>query len=78
MGRPLMLQDKDHEKIEKLRKALGIGSKADVLRAGIELLEKEAERQERVARFQRAAAMAAKTSRQVNAEFRPHSRLKRI
>jgi hypothetical protein len=73
-----MIQEEDERRIESLKRRLGIQRKVDVLRAGIELLEKEAERRDRVRRWRRAAALVAGTSREVNAEFRTHSRLKRI
>jgi hypothetical protein len=72
-----MIQEEDERRIENLKRRLGIQRKVDVLRAGIDLLEKEAERRERIRRWKRAASVAAKISREVNADFRPHSRLKR-
>jgi hypothetical protein len=78
MGKPLMIQEEDERRIESLKRKLGIQHKVDVLRAGIDLLEKEAERRDRIRRWKRVAAAAAKTSRKVNAEFQTHSRLKRI
>jgi hypothetical protein len=78
MGKPLMIQEEDDRRIESLRRRLGIQHKVDVLRAGIDLLEKEAERGERIRRWKRAAALVAPTSREVNAEFRAHSRLKKV
>jgi hypothetical protein len=78
MGKPLMIQEEDEQRIDSLKRRLGIRSKVDVLRAGIELLEKEVERKERIRRWKRAVSLVAKTSREVNAEFRSHSRLKRI
>ena len=78
MGRPLMIQDEDERRIESLKLRLGIQRKVDVVRAGFELLEKEAERRERVLRWKRAATLVAATSREVNAEFRARSRLKRV
>ncbi len=78
MGKPLMIQEEDERRIESLKARLGIQRKVDVLRAGIDLLEREAERRERIRRWQRAAALVTATSREVNAEFRAHSRLKRI
>jgi len=77
MGRPLMIQEEDERRIENLKRRLGIQRKVDVLRAGIDLLEKEAERAERVRRWKRSAALVARTSREVNAEFQAHSRLRR-
>ena len=78
MGKPLMIQEEDERRIESLKRRLGIQSKVGVLRAGIDLLEREAERRERIRRWKRAAAVVASTSREVNAEFQAHSRLKRI
>jgi len=77
MGKLLMIQPDDDLRIERLKQRLGISRKVDVVRAGIELLEAQAERQERAGRWRRAAGVAAATSRQVNTEFRVHSRLKR-
>ena len=78
MGKPLMIQEEDERRIEVLKRKLGIQRKVDVLRAGIDLLEKEAERRERIRRWKKAAALVARTSREVNAEFQTHSRMKRI
>ena len=77
MGKPLMIQEADDERIESLKKRLGIESKIGVVRAGMELLEKEADRQERVRRWKRAGALAATTSREVNEDFRRYSRIKK-
>ncbi len=78
MGKPLMIQEEDDRRIESLKRRLGIQRKVDVLRAGIDLLEREAERRERIRRWKRAATVVAPTSREVNAEFQARSRLKRI
>jgi hypothetical protein len=77
MGKPMMIQEEDERRIDNLKRRLGIARKVDVLRAGIDLLEKEAERRERIRRWKRSAGMVARTSREVNADFQPHSRLKR-
>lgn len=77
-GKPQMIQEEDERRIESLKRRLGIQRKVDVLRAGIELLEKEAERRERIRRWKRAADLAASTSREVNAGIRQQSRLGRI
>jgi hypothetical protein len=77
MGKLLMIQEEDERRIDTLKRRLNIARKVDVLRAGIELLEKEADRRERILRWKRAAALAIETSREVNADFRQHSRLKR-
>jgi hypothetical protein len=74
MGRPLMIQEDDDRRIERLKRVLGIDRKVDVLRAGMDLLEAEAERRARSARWRQVAGRVAGTSRRVNAELRPHSR----
>jgi len=78
MGRPLMIQEEDDRRIERLKRRLGIERKVDVVRAGMDLLEQEAERRERLERWRRAVAAVKEDSRAVNAEFRRHSRLKRL
>jgi hypothetical protein len=77
MGKPLMIQEEDERRIEILKRRLKIARKVDILRAGIDLLEKEADRREKVRRWKRSAAAVAATSREVNADFQPYSRLKR-
>lgn len=78
MGKPLMIQEDDDRRIEALKARLVARTKVDVVRAGLDLLEREADRQARIARWRRSAGLVAATSRRVNAEFRPHSRLKRL
>lgn len=73
----MMIQPDDDLRIERLKRRLGISRKVDVVRAGIGLLEAQADRQERVVRWRRAARAAAPSSREVNSEFRSHSRLTR-
>ncbi len=72
-----MIQEADDQRIEQLKVRLGIGTKIDVVRAGMDLLEQEAARRERLARWTRVAARVASDSARVNAEFRTHSRLTR-
>jgi len=77
MGKPLMIQERDHRRIEHLKARLGIDAKLAIARASLDLLEQRAVYAERVARWKKAAARVAGESRRVNAEFRKHSRLKR-
>ena len=77
MGKPLMIQDADDQRIERLKRRLSIATKIDVVRAGMALLEQDALRRERLEQWRRAAARVAAESARVNAEFRVHSRLKR-
>jgi hypothetical protein len=70
MGKPLMIQEHDDERITALKDRLGLRTKVDVVRRGLDLLESEAERIARVDRWRRAAKAAAPTSKAVNADFR--------
>lgn len=76
MGIPLMIQEMDNERIEALKKEFGIHKKIDVIRAGLKLLEHEAERIHKVNRWKHAARLVAKNSHGVNLDFQTHSRMK--
>lgn len=76
MGIPLMIQEKDNERIEMLKKDFGINKKIDVIRAALALMEKEAQRIKRVKRWKHAAKLVAESSHEVNKEFQRHSRIK--
>lgn len=78
MGKPLTIQEDDDRRIEDLKARLGAPTKIAVVRAGLDLLEREAERRARIERWRSAARAAAATSAEVNAEFRPHARLKTL
>ena len=78
MGKPLMLQEADAERIEALKKRLGARTKIDVVRSALDLLEHDAERVERVAKWRKAVGLVARESRAALRDFRPHSRLRRL
>lgn len=78
MAIPLMIQETDNQKIEKLKKEFGIHKKIDVVRAGLELLEKEAQRLKKIKRWKQAAKLVAESSHEINKEFQPHSRMKSL
>ena len=78
MGKPLMLQEADAERIEILKKRLGARTKISVVRSALDLLERDAEKAERVARWRKAARMVAVKSRTISREFQRHSRLARL
>jgi hypothetical protein len=78
MGKPLMLQEADAERIETLKKRLDARTKIDVVRLALDLLERDAERAERVVRWRKAARIAGAESRKVLGEFQRHSRLRRL
>jgi hypothetical protein len=78
MGKPLMLQEADAERIETLKKRLGARTKIDVVRSALDLLEQDAEKTERVVRWRKAAKLVAAESGKVSREFQRHSRLRRL
>lgn len=78
MGKPLMLQEADAARIEMLKKRVGARTKIEVVRSALDLLERSAEREERMARWRRAAKLVARESRTVLREFQRHSRLSRL
>lgn len=77
MGKPLMLQEEDFQRIEHLKKDFGISKKIDVVRAGLDLLEKQAARAKKIKRWKQAARLVANQSHSINKEFQPYSRIKR-
>lgn len=78
MGVPLMLQEADARRIDALKKRIGAATKVEVVRTALDLLERDADRAARVERWERAVKVASASSRRALADFRPHSRLKRI
>lgn len=77
MGKPLMIQLEDEQRIENLKEKMGARTKVEVVRAGLRLLEQETERRARVNRWRKAAALVSEESQYVNREFQRHSRLRR-
>lgn len=78
MGKPLMIQPEDEQRIENLKERLGARTKVEVVREGLRLLEKETERRARIDRWKRVAGMVAGQSHEINREFQRNSRLKRL
>ena len=78
MGKPLMLQEADADRIETLKKRLGARTKIQVVRSALDLLERDAERAERVVRWRKAVKLVQPESRRVLREFQHHSRLRRL
>ncbi len=78
MGKPLMLQEADAERIESLKKRLGARTKIAVVRSALDLLERDAVRVEQVARWRTAVKKVARESHAVLRDFRPHSRLRKL
>lgn len=78
MGVPLMLQEDDARRIESLKKRIGVRTKVDVVRAGLDMLERAAERTERIRRWERAVRLVGSESRRALRDFQSHSRLARV
>ncbi len=78
MGHPIMIQAEDNERIEALKRRAGFKTKVAVLRAGLQLLEEETQKRERIAQWKRAVVLVTKSSARVNKEFQSYSRLKRL
>jgi hypothetical protein len=78
MGKPLMLQEADADRIETLKKRLGARTKIQVVRSALDLLERDAERAERVVRWRKAVKLVQPESRRVLRDFQRHSRLRRL
>ena len=72
-----MIQDEDDKRIELLRKKLGIKTKVQVIRNALDLLERDAQKIERIQRWKRAAKIVSGSSKEVLAEFMLHSRLRK-
>lgn len=77
MGKPLMLQA-DAIRIEELQRRIGARTKIEVVRTALNLLEREAERAERIARWRRAAKVVVGESRAALRDFERYSRLRRL
>lgn len=78
MGKPLMLQEADADRIETLKKRLGARTKIQVVRSALDLLERDAERAERITRWRKAVRLVQPESRRVLRDFQRHSRLRRL
>ena len=72
-----MLRNEDSLRIARLKHRLHAKSKAEVIRRGIELVEKEIERRDRIARWRRAAQLVAHRDLDTLRDFRTHSLLLR-
>jgi hypothetical protein len=74
MGKPLMLRDEDDRRIVRLKARLRAPSKVDVVRSGLDLLEREADRRDRIARWRRATALARESSLEFLRDVGPPAR----
>lgn len=72
-----MIREDDDKRIENLRKKLGIPTKVRVVREALNLLERGAERAQRIQRWKKATKLVSESSREVLRDFLPRSRLLR-
>lgn len=77
MAKPLMIQEKDDEKIEELKEKLGAKTKIEIVRNALDLLDQKISREMRIKKWKLAAQRVAESSKNVLKEFQPYSRLKR-
>ena len=78
MGKPLMIQPEDDNRIEILKEKTGARSKVDVVRAALTLLEEDVKRSERVKRWERAAKVVGTSGLDVLKEFQTKERFKNL
>jgi hypothetical protein len=78
MGKPLMIQPEDDNRIEVLKEKTGAKSKVDVVRAALTLLEEDVNRSERIKRWERAAKIVGKSGLNVLKEFQTTKRFKNL
>ncbi len=68
-----MIQEADNRRIEHLKKDFGIQKKIDVIRAGLDLLERESLRIKKIKRWKLATKLVTKSSNTINKKFQKHA-----
>lgn len=76
MSALLKIKDEDNERIEKLQKILAKESKVEVVREALMLLEEKIHREKKIEKWKKAARLAAKSSAEINKEFREGFQIK--
>ncbi len=74
MGKPLMIQKEDNEKIEVLKERMGAKTKIEVLRSALTLLEEKVSREDRIKRWKKAALAVGLSDMEVLREFQTKKR----
>lgn len=74
MGKPLMIQEEDNEKIEVLKERMGAKTKIEVLRSALTLLEEKVSREDRIKRWKKAALAVGLSDMEVLREFQTKKR----
>ncbi len=70
MGKPMMIQNDDDKRIERLKRKLNAKSKVQVLRSALDLLEAQVEKAEKLVKWARAAKIVSASSREVMEDFK--------
>lgn len=78
MGKPLMIQIEDNDKIEELKAKLGVKTKIEVLRSALILLEEKISKEARIKRWQKASKLVGNSSMEVLKEFQTKDRFKKL
>lgn len=78
MKRPLLLSDRDVDRIDYLRKRLRLRSDVGVVRRALGLLESNLDKAERDQRWEAAVKLVRGESRRTLRQFQRHSRLTRL
>jgi len=78
MGKPLMLQEADAERISELQRRTGAKTKIAVVRRALMLLERRVERADREKRWVRAVRLTGTDARPVDTEIQPVPALRRV
>lgn len=78
MGKPIMIQPEDNNRIEILKEKMGAKSKVDVIRTALSLLEADVKRAEKVKRWERAAKVVGKSGLDILKEFQTPERFKNL
>jgi len=77
MGKPLMLQEADAERISELQRRTGAKTKIAVVRRALMLLERRVERADREKRSVRAVRLTGTAARPVDTAIQPVPALRR-
>ena len=78
MGKLLMIQTEDDNKIKKLKERLGLKNKVEVVRSALLLLEENLSRQKRIEKWKKAAKIVGKQGMDVFNDFKTTGRFKKL
>jgi hypothetical protein len=78
MGKPLMIQIEDNDKIEELKSKLGVKTKIEVVRSALILLEEKISKEVRIKRWQKAAGIVGDASMRILKEFQSSKRFEKL